>query len=93
MYYPGWVARVNGKRVEIRRVDGALRGIPVSAGMNQVELEYAPLNFRVGAAISLFTLACLLGGWFCTWKRENARGGEMPEILHKPARLIREARE
>jgi hypothetical protein len=69
MYYPGWVAKVNGKPVEIVRVDGALRGIPVSAGGNRIEMEYASTTFRVGAAISLLTLACFLVGWYLTWKR------------------------
>jgi len=63
MYYPGWTATVNGKASKIYRVDGALRGIAVSAGPNKVELEYAPFSFRAGAALSLLTLACVLGGW------------------------------
>ncbi len=71
MYYPGWVAKVNGKRVNIARVDGALRGIPVSAGGNRIEVEYASTTFRLGAAISLLTLGCFLAGWYFTWKRSN----------------------
>jgi uncharacterized membrane protein YfhO len=71
MYYPGWVAKVNGQATKIYRVDGGLRGIPVSAGGNRVEVEYASTTFRVGAAISLLTLACFLIGWYLTWKRSG----------------------
>jgi hypothetical protein len=66
MYYPGWVATVNGKAAEIYPADGALRGIAVSAGPNRVELKYAPFSFRLGAALSLLTLTCVLLGWFYT---------------------------
>lgn len=63
MYYPGWRATINGKPSLIYPVDGALRGIPVSPGANHIELDYAPASFRIGAALSLFTLICLLAGW------------------------------
>jgi hypothetical protein len=62
MYYPGWFATVNGKAAPIYPVDGALRGIPISAGPNRVELKYSPLSFRAGAALSLLTLALVLAG-------------------------------
>ena len=67
MYYPGWVATVNGQASTIYRVDGALRAIAVSAGTNRVELEYAPSSFRAGAALSLLTLACVLASWCWFW--------------------------
>jgi hypothetical protein len=69
MYYPGWVAKVNGHHVQIYRADGALRAIPVSAGQNKIEMEYAPSSFRFGAIITLLTLAVFLGGWFFVRRR------------------------
>jgi len=63
MYYPGWIAAVNGKAAKIYQVDGALRGIAVSGGLNQIELKYAPSSFRAGAVLSLLTLGCVLAGW------------------------------
>ena len=72
MYYPGWVATVNGKASDIHRTDGALRGIAVSAGPNRVELKYEPSSFRLGAALSLFTLAGVLVGWIYT-RRPHTR--------------------
>jgi len=69
MYYPGWVARVNGRVAKIYQVDGALRGVAVSGGANRVELSYEPFSFRAGAALSLLTLAGVLAGWVSTWRR------------------------
>jgi hypothetical protein len=63
IYYPGWFATVNGNAAKIYQVDGALRGIAVSAGQNRVEVAYAPSSFRVGAVLSLLTLACVLAAW------------------------------
>jgi hypothetical protein len=63
MYYPGWIAKVNGKTVAINRVDGALRGIAMTAGENHVELVYAPSSFHIGAAASILTIIAVLAGW------------------------------
>jgi hypothetical protein len=71
MYYPGWIATVNGKAAKIYPVDGALRGIAVSGGANRIELEYAPSSFRAGAALSLLTLFCVLAGWVYARRRQS----------------------
>ncbi|MDQ1468569.1 MAG: hypothetical protein QOJ99_49 [Bryobacterales bacterium] len=75
MYYPGWVATVNGKTAKIYQVDGALRGIAVSRGANRIELEYAPSSFRAGAALNLLTLGCVLAGWIYS-RHRAAVGGQ-----------------
>ena len=69
MYYPGWVATVNGKPSKIYQTDGALRGIAVAAGPNRVELVYAPTSFRAGAVLSLLTLLGVLAGWIYVRRR------------------------
>jgi hypothetical protein len=63
MYYPGWVATVNGKPARVLRVDGALRGVALSSGPNQIVMKYQPTSFRLGGLITLATLACFLAGW------------------------------
>jgi hypothetical protein len=72
MYYPGWIARVNGKPVPIHRVDGAFRGIVVSTGPNRVEFEYAPTSFRIGAWISGLTFIGFVAAWILVWRRSAA---------------------
>src|SRR5207247_11003215 len=41
---PGWQARVDGRRVDVRRVDYLFRGVPVRAGRHTVEFAYRPLR-------------------------------------------------
>jgi len=71
VYYPGWVAAVNGKAAKIYQVDGALRGIAVPAGANSIELRYEPFSFRAGAALSLLTLVCVAAGWVYVRRRAS----------------------
>lgn len=63
MYYPGWIATVNGRNSKIYPVDGALRGIAVGAGRNHIEVVYRPSSVRAGAVISIMTILCVLAGW------------------------------
>jgi uncharacterized membrane protein YfhO len=61
-WYPGWKARVDGHPAPLYRADRVLRATEVPAGEHRVEFYYAPLSLRIGAAISLGTLAVLLLG-------------------------------
>ncbi|HLM99697.1 MAG TPA: YfhO family protein [Bryobacteraceae bacterium] len=63
IYYPGWRASSNGKPVAIYKVDGALRGILLPRGTSRITLEYAPITFYAGAALSVLTFAGVLAGW------------------------------
>lgn len=72
IYYPGWHARVDGKPATIYQVDGALRGIPAPAGSSRIELEYAPLSFYLGGAITVLTLVCVLAGLILVWRTSAA---------------------
>jgi Bacterial membrane protein YfhO len=57
--YPGWRAVVNGRPAEILTANYLFRGVIVPAGHANVEFEYAPASFRLGAAISLASLLVL----------------------------------
>ena len=60
---PGWQARVDGQRVPVQRIDGALIGVPIdSPGAHAVEVVYRPLPDLIGAAVSGVT-ALALAGW------------------------------
>jgi hypothetical protein len=56
-YYPGWVARVDGAPAPIHRVNRIFRGVVVPAGVHRVEFRYEPLSFKLGALLSLLSLA------------------------------------
>jgi len=59
-HYPGWRAYVDGKSVEVMRVDYNLRGVAVPAGSHLVRFIYQPKSVLVGLVVSLLALASLL---------------------------------
>lgn len=58
-YYPGWKAYVDGKRVPVYPTDLALRSVFVPAGEHEVKFVFSPGSFKLGAAITLASLAAL----------------------------------
>ena len=66
-YYPGWIARVDGRVVPIFPVDLAFRGIFVPSGQHLVEFAYKPRPFEEGMAIAgiglLIVLAVVVRPW------------------------------
>ena len=60
IYYPGWVATVNGRAARIWEADGALRAIVVPQGDSRVSLRFRPLPIYIGAALTLFGFAAVL---------------------------------
>jgi hypothetical protein len=59
-YYPGWQARVDGKRVDLYRVDYLLQGIPLEGGSHRVELDYH-LSPLPGFVSLIALLGCITG--------------------------------
>ena len=54
IFYPGWKAYIDGKRVPVMRADITLRAIAVPAGTHEIEMVYEPLSFKAG-----FILYCI----------------------------------
>lgn len=67
-YYPGWIARVDGRKKSIERVHDVLRGIHVDAGEHTIELRYEPLSFQWGVILSVVGL--MLSGAVALGQRE-----------------------
>jgi len=66
LWFPGWVAAVDGAEVESFPADAAFRGVWVPPGASQVVWEYRPASFRTGAVLSaagLVALIVLAGLW------------------------------
>lgn len=59
-HYPGWRAYIDGRRVEMMRVNYNLRGVAMPAGAHVVEFVYRPLSVIIGFAVSLLALVALL---------------------------------
>jgi hypothetical protein len=58
-YYPGWRAWIDGHPSEIYRTDIAFRGMVVPAGRHRIRMEFHPVIFEVGCAVSAITLALI----------------------------------
>jgi hypothetical protein len=59
VWYPGWSARVDGRKAPVLRADVLFRAVEVPAGTHKVLIQYQPLLFYLGIAGTLFTLAGL----------------------------------
>jgi hypothetical protein len=74
LWYPDWIATVDGRRTPILRVDYLLRAVPVSAGRHRVEFRFESKAVRNGLLLSCAGLAValllLVGGW---WQRRRPR--------------------
>lgn len=80
IYYPGWKAEVDGKPVEVARVNYVLRAIRVEPGTHQVRLSFFPESVNrtetvAYIAMALFLLA-LLAGLFFAFKKKGANDKE-----------------
>lgn len=76
VYYPnGWKAFVDGKEVEIRKVDYMLRGLELAGGKHKIELKYDSQKYRTANSISAISSTILLLGIafliFLDWKRRK----------------------
>lgn len=55
-YDEGWSATVNGKKVEVERVNKGFMAVPVTAGENNIEFTYNTPGLALGFMITLFAL-------------------------------------
>lgn len=63
-WYPGWRARVDGRRAAIYEAYAVVRGVVVGPGEHTVEFRFRPASVYAGAALSLLGLAAaVLSAW------------------------------
>lgn len=48
-YYPGWDVVVNGKKGKVLKTNYSFRGVLIPEGKNNVEFNYLPMSFLIGA--------------------------------------------
>lgn len=60
VYYPGWTATVDGKPVELGRVNYLLRAINVAPGKHSVELMFYPKSVDTTETIAYIAYAVLI---------------------------------
>lgn len=60
-FAPGWVANIDGQAAKVYQTNDQMMSVAVPAGKHQVELSYAPPEFRTGLIVSLAALLLTLG--------------------------------
>ena len=60
IYYPGWTATVDGKEVELGRVNYILRALRVEGGNHQVELAFFPRSITITEIIAYCSYGVLI---------------------------------
>ncbi len=73
-WLPGWRAAVDDQPRTVDRVEGALIGVSIEAGVHAIRLEYEPLSWKVGVAISSISLTALILWVIIAWQRKAAQG-------------------
>ncbi len=63
-YYHAWRAYVDESPVPLHRANHAFQAVEIPGGRHRIKLIYVNQWFRVGAIISLMTLAGCLAAWF-----------------------------
>jgi hypothetical protein len=71
-WFPRWEARVDGRDVPIRIVNGFLRGVFIDgAGQHRVEMSFHPWAPKYGALATLAGIALLLASCLLKWPRHT----------------------
>ncbi len=62
-YYPGWKALLDGKEIEIQRVNMIYRGVVVPEGVHRVSFCFEPKSVKMGLLLSIVGCGGLLAGF------------------------------
>jgi hypothetical protein len=83
LWYPDWVATVDGRPARILKADYLLRAVAVPAGRHRVEFHYRSKAVRHGLVLSIVSLIVVLAGigWASLggWKRAGTGPGPVAE--------------
>ena len=75
IYYPSWTATVDGKPVELGRVNYVLRALHIDGGKHKVELDFHPASIaktETVAYIAMALIVLLLAGIiFMEWRKNK----------------------
>jgi hypothetical protein len=84
IYYPGWVATIDGKEANILRVNYILRGLEIPAGKHTIVFRFEPKAYTVGnkvtTASSWLVLILLLGSIYWSVKESLERKQEPARV-------------
>jgi hypothetical protein len=72
VFYPGWTATIDDQPTKLYPANFAFRAVLVPPGEHRVAFTFEPATWRVGLAISVLTLAGLIG-WGLWRSRKRVR--------------------
>ncbi|MFN8458348.1 MAG: YfhO family protein [Anaerolineae bacterium] len=72
IYYPGWNVYVDGVPTHLYAANLMMRGVPVAAGVHDIEFKYEPMSFKIGMYVSLATLILVVVVFVVDWKKSSA---------------------
>src|SRR5207247_3469088 len=75
LWYPDWVARVDGRPTPILRADYLLRAVPVPAGRHRVVFHFESPAMRRGLQLSILSLVVILALFGVSWMTRRRRAG------------------
>ncbi len=74
-YKDGWNATIDGKVVQIYKVDYTLRGMDIPKGNHKIEFKFEPQVVKTGSTIALFSsigmLLLIIGGVYIEQKKKK----------------------
>jgi hypothetical protein len=75
IFYPGWIATIDGKEMPILRANYILRALEVPAGTHTIEFRFEPKAYTVGNKVTMasswLALFILLGAIGWSFKRDS----------------------
>lgn len=73
IYYPGWIATIDGQPADMARADYILRAMNVPAGKHTIEMRFDPKSLHVTEGIAYGAMALLLIGAIVLIVRERKK--------------------
>lgn len=67
VYYPGWMAYVDGEKTTVYQANGFMRALWLEPGLHEIKMIYHPGSFYWGLKISLLFLLILITGLLFIW--------------------------
>ncbi|OGU60900.1 MAG: hypothetical protein A2X64_11180 [Ignavibacteria bacterium GWF2_33_9] len=84
VYYPDWYAFLDGKEVDVYKVDFLLRGVMIPSGNHKLEFKYISKSFATGKILSLssniFLTFLLILSIFIEIKKKKTKNPAIQEI-------------
>ena len=75
VWFPGWVCRIDGVEVPIRRANHAFRAVELPANGKRIEFAFEPKSYRVGWWVSAISVAVVALLWVAVSLTAGRRRG------------------